>query len=169
MIRTRFTEEFGIEHPVVCGGMMGVGTAELIAAVANAGALGFLSALTQPTPAAPGEEIRRTRSMTTRPFGVNMTLLPTVQAVPYEEYRQVILDNRIQVLETAGASPAPHMAALKAAGVKVIHKAVAVRHSLSAQKLGVDAISIDGFECAGQQVVRGGAALGAFGRYRCKH
>jgi NADH:quinone reductase (non-electrogenic) len=149
MIRTRFTEEFGIEHPIVCGGMMGVGTAELVGAVANAGALGFLSALTQPTPEALDEEIRRTRSMTTQPFGVNLTILPTVKPIPYEEYRDVILDNKIQIVETAGSNPAPHMPAFKAAGVKVVHKAVAVRHSLSAQRLGVDAISIDGFECAG--------------------
>lgn len=149
MIRTRFTQEFGIENPIVCGGMMGVGTAELIAAVANAGALGFLSALTQPTPAALDEEIRRTRSMTTRPFGVNLTILPTLTPVPYDEYREVILDNEIPFVETAGSNPADHMPALKAAGVKVVHKAVAVRHSLSAQRLGVDAISVDGFECAG--------------------
>ena len=149
MLRTRFTEEFGIEHPIVCGGMTGVGTAELIAAVAEAGALGFLSALTQPTPAELDEEIRRTRARTSRPFGVNLTILPTVKPVPYDEYRQVIIDNGIPIVETAGANPAEHVAAFKAAGIKVVHKAVAVRHSLSAQRLGVDAISVDGFECAG--------------------
>ncbi|MYW96091.1 nitronate monooxygenase [Amycolatopsis rubida] len=149
MLRTRFTEEFGIEHPIVCGGMTGVGTAELIAAVAEAGALGFLSALTQPTPAALDEEIRRTRTRTARPFGVNLTILPTVNPVPYAEYRQVIIDNRIPIVETAGANPAEHVRAFKDAGIKVVHKAVAVRHSLSAQRLGVDAISVDGFECAG--------------------
>lgn len=149
MLRTRFTEEFGIEHPIVCGGMTGVGTAPLISAVAEAGALGFLAALTQPTPAALDEEIRRTKSMTSRPFGVNLTVLPTVNPVPYAEYRQVIIDNEIPIVETAGSNPAEHVAAFKAAGIRVIHKAVAVRHSLSAQRLGVDAISVDGFECAG--------------------
>ena len=148
-MRTRFTEEFGIEHPIVCGGMTGVGTAPLIAAVANAGALGFLSALTQPSPQLLDEEIRLTRSLTGRPFGVNLTILPTLKPVPYAEYRQVIVDNGIPIVETAGANPTEHVAAFKKAGIKVIHKAVAVRHSLSAQRIGVDAISVDGFECAG--------------------
>lgn len=149
MITTAFTEIFGIEHPIVCGGMTGVGTAELIAGVANAGALGFLSALTQPTPADLDAEIRRTRELTNRPFGVNLTILPTIRPVPYDEYREVIIDNGIRIVETAGASPAAHLPSLKAAGVKVIHKTVAVRHSLTAQRLGVDALSVDGFECAG--------------------
>ncbi|KQU28446.1 MULTISPECIES: NAD(P)H-dependent flavin oxidoreductase [unclassified Rhodococcus (in: high G+C Gram-positive bacteria)] len=149
MITTRFTREFGIEHPIVCGGMVGVGKADLIAAVANAGALGFLSALTQPTPALLDEEIVRTQKLTDRPFGVNLTILPTITPVPYDEYRQVIIDNGIRIVETAGANPSAHLPALKKAGVKVVHKAVAVRHSQSAQRLGVDAISVDGFECAG--------------------
>ena len=149
MINTRFTREFDIEHPIVCGGMTGVGTAQLIAAVANAGALGFLSALTQPTPAQLDEEIRRTKALTDRPFGVNLTILPTIRPVPYDEYRQVIIDNGVPIVETAGANPSDHLPAFKAAGIKVIHKAVAVRHSIKAQKLGVDAISVDGFECAG--------------------
>lgn len=149
MLSTRFTREFGIDHPIVCGGMTGVGTAELIAAVANAGALGFLSAHTQPTPAELDEEIRRTRSMTDRPFGVNLTILPSMQAIPYDEYRDVIIDNRVPIVETAGSNPAPHLPALKAAGIKVVHKVVAVRHALSAERLGVDALSVDGFECAG--------------------
>jgi NADH:quinone reductase (non-electrogenic) len=149
MIQTEFTEQFGVDHPIVCGGMMGVGTAELVAAVAEAGALGFLSAITQPTPEQLDEEIRRTRSMTDRIFGVNLTVLPTTLPIPYEEYLQVIIDNKVPIVETAGSSPAPFMPALKAAGIRVIHKAVAVRHSLSAQRHGVDAISIDGFECAG--------------------
>lgn len=148
-LRTAFTEQFGVEHPIVCGGMTGVGTAELIAAVANAGALGFLAALTQPTPEDLDAEIRRTRALTDRPFGVNLTLLPTIRPVPYDEYRQVIIDNKVSIVETAGSSPAPHMAALKAAGVKVVHKVVAVRHARSAERLGVDALSVDGFECAG--------------------
>lgn len=148
-MKTKFTELFGIEHPIVCGGMTGVGTAELISAVANAGALGFLTALTQPTPELLAKEIQRCRNMTDKPFGVNLTILPTINPVPYDEYRQAIVESGIKVVETAGSSPEPHMADFKAAGVKVIHKAVAVRHALKAQKLGVDAISIDGFECAG--------------------
>lgn len=149
MFKTRFTETFGIEHPVVCGGMTGVGKAELIAAVANAGALGFLTALTQPTPDALLKEIERTREMTDKPFGVNLTILPTIKPVPYDEYRDAIIAGGVKIVETAGNNPEPHMPAFKKAGVKVIHKAVAVRHSLKAESLGVDAISIDGFECAG--------------------
>lgn len=149
MISTRFTRELGVDHPIVCGGMTGVGTAELISAVANAGALGFLTALTQPTPAALADEIARTRSMTDRPFGVNLTMLPSIRPIPYDEYRDAIIDSGITIVETAGMSPEPHMAAFKSAGVKVVHKTVAVRHSLTAQRLGVDALSVDGFECAG--------------------
>jgi NAD(P)H-dependent flavin oxidoreductase YrpB (nitropropane dioxygenase family) len=149
VIRTEFTQLFGVEHPLVCGGMTGVGVAEMIGAVANAGALGFLTALTQPTPEALAKEIARTRDLTDRPFGVNLTILPTIRQVPYEEYRAVIIESGVKVVETAGSSPAPHMPDFKAAGVKVIHKATSVRHSLSAQRAGVDVISIDGFECAG--------------------
>jgi NAD(P)H-dependent flavin oxidoreductase YrpB (nitropropane dioxygenase family) len=148
-MRTAFTEEFGIEHPIVCGGMTGVGTAELIAAVANAGALGFLSALTQPTPAALADEIRRCQSLTDRPFGVNLTILPTIRPVPYDEYIDAIIGSGIPFVETAGSSPEPYMDRFRAAGIKVVHKAVAVRHAATAQRLGVDAVSIDGFECAG--------------------
>lgn len=129
--------------------MTAVGTAELIAAVANAGALGFLTALTQPTPEALAKEIARTQSLTDKPFGVNLTILPTIEPVPYDEYRDAIIDGGVKIVETAGANPAPHLPALKAAGVKVVHKAVAVRHAVKAEKLGVDAVSIDGFECAG--------------------
>lgn len=149
MISTRFTDLFAVDHPIVCGGMTGVGTADLVAAVANAGALGFLTALTQPTPEALAREIERCREMTDRPFGVNLTILPTLQPVPYADYRAAIVDSGVQVVETAGSNPAEHVAAFKAAGIKVIHKAVAVRHALKAQSLGVDAVSIDGFECAG--------------------
>jgi nitronate monooxygenase len=149
LLRTRFTEEFGIEHPIVCGGMTAVGTADLIAAVANAGALGCLTALTQPTPAALAEEIARVQSKTDRPFAVNLTILPTINPVPYDEYRDAIIDSGVKIVETAGSNPAPHLPAFKAAGIKVIHKAVAVRHAVKGEKLGVDAISIDGFECAG--------------------
>lgn len=149
MIRTAFTEIFGIEHPIVCGGMTAVGTAPLIAAVAEAGALGFLTALTQPTPEALADEIAKVRERTDRPFGVNLTLLPTINPVPYDEYVAVIVDCGIGIVETAGRSPEPFMAAFKAAGIKVIHKAVAVRHARKAERLGVDAVSVDGFECAG--------------------
>ena len=149
MIRTEFTEVFGIEHPIVCGGMTAVGTAPLIAAVADAGALGFLTALTQPSPEALVAEIGRVRERTDKPFGVNLTLLPTINPVPYDEYVAAIVESGIGVVETAGRSPEPYLPALKAAGVKVVHKAVAVRHALKAQKLGVDAVSVDGFECAG--------------------
>lgn len=149
MIRTQFTEEFGVEHPLLCGGMTGLGTAELISAVANAGALGFLTALTQPTPEDLVKEIARTRDLTDKPFGVNLTILPTIRPVPYDEYRAAIVESGVKVVETAGSDPAPHLPDFKAAGVKVIHKATSVRHALSAERKGVDAISIDGFECAG--------------------
>jgi NADH:quinone reductase (non-electrogenic) len=149
VIDNGFTRTFGIKHPITCGGMTGVGTAPLIAAVAEAGALGFLTALTQPTPEDLVKEIQRTRDLTDAPFGVNLTILPTIRPVPYAEYRQAIIESGVKVVETAGSSPEPHLPDFKAAGVKVIHKAVAVRHAVKAQTLGVDAISIDGFECAG--------------------
>lgn len=149
MISTRFTERFGIDHPIVCGGMTAVGTADLVSAVANAGALGFLTALTQPSPEALANEIERCRQLTDRPFGVNLTILPTLTPVPYAEYRQAIIEAGITIVETAGSNPKEHVEAFKAAGVKVVHKAVAVRHALSAERMGVDAVSIDGFECAG--------------------
>ena len=149
MISTSFTTEYGVDHPILCGGMTGLGTAELISAVANAGALGFLTALTQPTPEALSAEIARTREMTDKPFGVNLTILPTIDPVPYDEYRAAIVEAGITVVETAGSSPEPHLPDFHAANIKVIHKATSVRHALSAQRKGVDAISIDGFECAG--------------------
>ncbi len=149
MIRTRFTELFGVEHPIAQGGMQWVGRAELVAAVANAGALGFLTALTQPTPEALAAEIRRTRELTDRPFGVNLTILPSMTPPPYAEYLAAIVENGVHIVETAGHSPADHIATLKSHDVKVIHKCTAVRHALAAERMGVDAISIDGFECAG--------------------
>ncbi len=149
MIRTDVTELFGIDRPVVCGGMTAVGTADLIAPVAEAGALGFLTALTQPTPEALAEEIGRVRERTDKPFGVNLTLLPTINPVPYDEYVAAIIDSGVRIVETAGNSPEPFMPTFKANGVKVVHKAVAVRHALKAERLGVDAVSVDGFECAG--------------------
>ncbi|WP_333839657.1 NAD(P)H-dependent flavin oxidoreductase [Novosphingobium sp.] len=149
MIKTRFTETFGIDHPIVQGGMMWVGTADLVAPVANAGALGMLTALTQPTPEALTHEIARTREMTDRPFGVNLTILPSINPPPYAEYRAAIIEAGIGVVETAGHRPQEHVEHFKAHGIKVIHKCTAVRHALSAERMGVDAISIDGFECAG--------------------
>ncbi|CAN5260409.1 nitronate monooxygenase [soil metagenome] len=149
MLRTEFTETFGIKHPILCGGMTGVGTADLIAAVANAGALGLLTALTPGSPELLSKEIQRCQSMTDQPFGINLTILPTIVPVPYDEYRQVIAESGVKIVETAGSNPAPHMEAFKAAGIKVIHKATSVRHAIKAESIGVDAISIDGFECAG--------------------
>ena len=149
MIKTRFTELFNIEHPIIQGGMQRVSTAELVSAVANAGALGFLSALTQPTPEALRKEIERTRSMTDKPFGVNLTILPTLTPPPYEEYAQVIVDSGIKVVETAGRSPQPFMPMFNAAGIKVIHKCTSVRHAMKAQQVGCAAVTIDGFEAAG--------------------
>lgn len=149
MLQTEITRTFGIEHPIVCGGMTAVGTAPLISSVAESGALGFLTALTQPTPEALAAEIGRVRERTDRPFGVNLTLLPTITPVPYDEYVDAIVSSGVRIVETAGNSPEPFMPTFKAHGVKVIHKAVAVRHALKAEKLGVDAVSVDGFECAG--------------------
>ena len=149
MLKTRFTEMFGVENPIVQGGMQWVGRAELVAAVANAGALGFITALTQPTPDDLRREIARCREMTDKPFGVNLTILPTLNPPPYAEYRQAIIDSGVRIVETAGNNPQEHIAELKKAGVKVIHKCTAVRHALKAERIGADAISIDGFECAG--------------------
>lgn len=148
-LRTRFTETFGIEHPVVQGGMQWVGRAELVAAVANAGGLGFITALTQPTPDDLRREIEKARKLTDKPFGVNLTILPAITPPPYAEYRQAIIDSGIKIVETAGYKPQEHVDHFKAHGVKVIHKCTAVRHALSAERMGVDAISIDGLECAG--------------------
>ena len=148
-IRTRFTELVGVEHPIVQGGMMWVGRAELAAAVSNAGGLGILTALTQPTPDDLRREIDRCRSMTDKPFAVNLTILPSVNPPPYQEYRKAIIDSGIQIVETAGYKPTEHVEEFKSHGIKVIHKCTAVRHALSAERMGVDAISIDGFECAG--------------------
>ncbi len=148
-IRTRFTELFGVEHPIAQGGMQWVGRAELVGAVANAGALGFLTALTQPTPEALSREIARCREMTDKPFGVNLTILPAIKPPPYAEYRAAIIESGVRIVETAGYKPQEHVDDFKAHGVKVIHKCTAVRHALSAERMGVDAISIDGFECAG--------------------
>ena len=148
-LKTRITDLLGIEYPIVQGGMMWVGRAELATAVSNAGGLGILTALTQPSPDDLRKEIDRCRAMTDKPFGVNLTLLPSVNPPPYAEYRKAIIDSGITIVETAGHNPKEHVEDFKANGVKVIHKCTAVRHALSAERMGVDAISIDGFECAG--------------------
>jgi nitronate monooxygenase len=149
VISTRFTALTGVRHPIVQGGMQWVGRAELVSAVANAGALGFLTALTQPTPEALVAEVARCREMTDQPFGVNLTILPSITPPPYAEYRDAIIASGVRVVETAGANPAPHLPHFHAAGITVLHKCTSVRHALKAQELGVDAVSVDGFECAG--------------------
>jgi len=149
MIRTRFTEMFGVEHPIAQGGMQWVGRAGLVSAVANAGALGFITALTQPTPEDLTREIARCRDLTDKPFGVNLTILPAIKPPPYAEYRAAIIEAGIKIVETAGYKPQEHVDEFKQHGIKVIHKCTSVRHGLSAERMGVDALSIDGFECAG--------------------
>ncbi len=149
MITTRFTELFGVDHPIAQGGMQWVGRAGLVAAVANAGALGFITALTQPTPEDLTKEIGRCRDLTDKPFGVNLTILPAIKPPPYAEYRQAIIEAGIKIVETAGYKPQEHIDAFHEHGIKVIHKCTSVRHALSAERMGADAISIDGFECAG--------------------
>jgi NAD(P)H-dependent flavin oxidoreductase YrpB (nitropropane dioxygenase family) len=149
MLKTRFTEAFGVEYPIAQGGMQWVGKAQLVAAVANAGALGFVTALTQPTPEDLAKEIQRTKDLTDKPFGVNITILPTINPPPYAEYRRAVIEGGVKIVETAGYKPQEHVDDFKAHGIKVIHKCTAVRHALSAERMGVDAISIDGFECAG--------------------
>lgn len=149
MLKTRFTELLGIEHPIVQGGMQWVGRAELASAVSNAGGLGILTGLTQPTPQALKDEIARCRQMTSKPFGVNLTILPTLKPIPHDEYAQAIIDSGIRIVETAGSNPAKYIGMFKQAGIKVLHKCTAVRHALTAERHGADVISIDGFECAG--------------------
>ncbi|MBT3334320.1 MAG: nitronate monooxygenase [Rhodospirillaceae bacterium] len=149
MMKTRITELFGIEHPIIQGGMQWVGRAELVSAVSNAGGLGILTGLTQPTPEDLSKEIARTKGMTDKPFAVNLTILPTLRPVPYQEYADVIAESGVKIVETAGRSPEPYMPTFKAAGIKVIHKCTSVRHSVKAEAVGCDAVSVDGFECAG--------------------
>jgi len=149
VIKTKITEMFGVETPIVMGGMTGVGYGPLTAAVANAGALGFIVAHLFPTAEALHAEIKKTRDLTDKPFGVNLTLLPSLNPIPYDEYRRAIIESGIKIVETAGRSPIDHLPDFKAAGIKVIHKCTSVRHSVTAERLGVDVISIDGFECAG--------------------
>jgi len=155
-ITTPLCAMLGIEHPIVCGGMTGLGDAELTAAISETGALGMLTALNNKTPELFREEIRKTRALTSKPFGVNLTILPNMNPPPYEEYAQVCIDEGIKIIETAGNNPARLLKdknliqMLKDGGVEVcIHKCIAVRHALSAQKSGVDIISMDGMECGG--------------------
>jgi nitronate monooxygenase len=148
-VKTAITELFAIQHPIIQGGMHYVGFAELAAAVSNAGGLGIITGLTQKTPELLAREIARCRDMTDKPFGVNLTFLPSFTAPPYPEYIAAIREGGVKVVETAGRSPEQYMPALKAAGIKVIHKCTSVRHSLKAEKIGCDAVSVDGFECGG--------------------
>ncbi|MFQ3456697.1 nitronate monooxygenase family protein [Bradyrhizobium sp. UFLA01-814] len=148
-MKTAITELFGIQHPIIQGGMHYVGFAELVAAVSNAGGLGIITGLTQKTPELLAKEIARCRDMTDKPFGVNLTFLPSFTAPPYPEYITAIREGGVKAVETAGRSPEQYMPALKAAGIKVIHKCTSVRHSLKAEKIGCDAVSVDGFECGG--------------------
>jgi NADH:quinone reductase (non-electrogenic) len=148
-VKTAITELFGIAHPIIQGGMHYVGFAELAAAVSNAGGLGIITGLTQRTPELLAKEIARCRDMTDSPFGVNLTFLPSFSAPPYPEYIAAIREGGVKIVETAGRSPEAYMPALKAAGIKVIHKCTSVRHSLKAERIGCDAVSVDGFECGG--------------------
>ena len=149
MIKTKITEMFGIEHPIVQGGMHYVGFAEMAAAVSNAGGLGIITGLTQPSPKDLANEIARCKDMTDKPIGVNLTFLPGFANPDYPGYIQSIIDGGVKIVETAGRSPEKFMPLLKDAGIKVIHKCTSVRHSLKAQKIGCDAASVDGFECGG--------------------
>jgi len=148
-VKTAITEMFGIRHPIIQGGMHFVGRAELASAVANAGGLGIITGLTQKTPELLAKEIARCRDMTDKPFGVNLTFLPSFASPPYPEYIAAIAEGGVKIVETAGRSPEQYMPALKAAGIKVIHKCTSVRHSLKAERIGCDAVSVDGFECGG--------------------
>ena len=148
-MKTRITEMLGIEHPIIQGGMHHVGFAEMAAAVSNAGGLGIITGLTQGTPEKLAAEIARCKTMTDKPFGVNITFLPSVTPPDYPGLIQTVIDAGVKVVETAGNNPAPYMPMLKEAGIKVIHKCTAVRHALKAEKVGCDAVSVDGFECGG--------------------
>ena len=148
-MKTRITELFGIEHPILQGGMHYVGFAEMAAAVSNAGGLGIITGLTQGSPEKLGKEIARCREMTDKPFGVNLTFLPSVNPPDYPGFVQAIIDGGVKIVETAGNNPQKWLPALKDAGIKVIHKCTSVRHSLKAEAIGCDAVSVDGFECGG--------------------
>ena len=148
-MKNQVTEMLGIQFPIIQGGMQWVGYAELASAVSNAGGLGILTALTQPTPDDLRREIERCRTMTDQPFAVNLTILPSIKPPPYAEYMQVIFESGIKIVETAGNNPRDFAPKFKEQGITVIHKCTSVRHALSAERHGVDIISIDGFECAG--------------------
>ena len=148
-MKTRITELFGIEHPIIQGGMHFVGFAELAAAVSNAGGLGIITGLTQKTPALLAEEIAKCRALTNKPFGVNLTFLPIVKDPDFPGYIEAIVDGGVKVVETAGNNPQKWLPMMHEAGIKVIHKCTSVRHSLKAQDIGCDAVSVDGFECGG--------------------
>ena len=148
-MKTRITELFGIQHPIIQGGMHYVGLAEMAAAVSNAGGLGIITGLTQGTPDGLAAEIERCRTMTAKPFGVNLTFLPSVKPPDYPGFVRTIIDSGVTIIETAGNNPAQYLPVLKEAGLKVIHKCTSVRHALKAQTIGCDAVSVDGFECGG--------------------
>jgi nitronate monooxygenase len=148
-MKTRITELFGIKHPIIQGGMHYVGFAEMAAAVSNAGGLGIITGLTQRTPEGLAKEIERCKGMTDKPFGVNLTFLPAVTPPDYPGFVQAIVESGVKAVETAGNNPQKYLPALKAAGIKVIHKCTAVRHALKAESIGCDAVSVDGFECGG--------------------
>lgn len=148
-MKTRITEIFGIEHPIIQGGMHYVGFAELAAAVSNAGGLGIITGLTQKSAGDLANEIAKCRDMTDKPFGVNLTFLPTLNPPDYPSYIKAIIEGGVKIVETAGRNPEPYLPYLKDAGIKVIHKCTSVRHSLKAEKIGCDAVSVDGFECGG--------------------
>ena len=148
-MKTRITELFGVEHPIMQGGMHYVGLAELAAAVSNAGGVGIITGLTQRTPELLAAEIAKCRKMTDKPFGVNLTFLPSLSAPDYPGYVKAIIDGGVKIVETAGNNPAKWLPGLKEAGIKVIHKCTSVRHALKAEAIGCDAVSVDGFECGG--------------------
>lgn len=149
MLKTRITEFFGVEYPIVQGGLMWIARAELTAAVANAGGMGFMTALTYSDAQGLRAEIRKCRDMTDKPFGINLTFLPSLKPPDYPGYIDVCIEEGIKFIETAGRNPEPYLEQLKSAGIKVVHKCTSVRHAIKAQKIGCDAVSIDGFECAG--------------------
>uniref|UniRef100_A0A6B2L9D4 Uncharacterized protein n=1 Tax=Arcella intermedia TaxID=1963864 RepID=A0A6B2L9D4_9EUKA len=149
MLVTKVTKMLGIQHPIIQGGMHYVAYAELAAAVSNAGGLGIITALSQPSPEALRQEIQKVKKLTTKPFGVNITLLPAFVPPDYASYAKVILEEGVKIVETAGNNPGPYIELFKKNGIIVIHKCVAIRHALTAQRLGADIVSVDGFECAG--------------------
>jgi NAD(P)H-dependent flavin oxidoreductase YrpB (nitropropane dioxygenase family) len=149
MIETEFTRRFGVETPIMQGGMQWIGNGEFAAAISNAGALGTITALSFPTPAALADEISRCKALTNKPFAVNVTTLPSISPPPYEEYRAVIMDAGVKIVETSGSNPKEFVPIYRAAGIKVIHKVTSLKHALKAQEAGVDAVAVIGFEAAG--------------------